>query len=58
MLYCENFAEKDEEVEGFRKILNNPFKKGNGTGYLDKLDDREYAYEPIKQVKDWNCIFV
>jgi len=51
VIYSENCVEKNEELEGYKKILNNPFKGGNGTGYMDKIDDREYANEDMKNLK-------
>lgn len=51
VIYSENCVEKNEEVEGYKKILNNPFKGGNGTGYMDNIDDREYANQDMKNLK-------
>lgn len=51
VIYSENFVKANEEVEEIKSILNNPYKKGNGTGYMDKLDDREYHDFEIKQYK-------
>ncbi|KAL4455074.1 hypothetical protein ABPG74_006456 [Tetrahymena malaccensis] len=51
IIYNEKFVDQDQEVEGYRDILNNPFKRGNGTGYMDKIDDREYSNNDIKKLK-------
>lgn len=36
VIYSEDCIGKDLEEEGYRNILNNPYKRGNGTGYMDK----------------------
>jgi hypothetical protein len=42
IIYSENCVRPDDDIEEIKSILNNPYKKGNGTGYMDKQDDREY----------------
>lgn len=51
IIYSENCVEALQDVEEYQNILNNPYKKGNGTGYMDKIDDREYINDDIKNLK-------